>query len=164
MNQLSFIYIFALLDARVLNLLEELCIMLMVAVNSFAAVLNSREGSVYIVIHRQTLWLYHNFSVWIDTQDASRWDRNPTNFMLQKTENIWKLEVFYFKFHVKFMIFTRKIENYRQQSIYLSYYQSFFPSHFLCLSVCLSYIYIYILCLQSQSQWQRTCLRLHVTA
>ena len=36
----------------------------------------------YIVIHRQTVSLYHNSSEWIDTQDASSWDRNPPNFTL----------------------------------------------------------------------------------
>ena len=35
---------------------------------------------IYIVIHRETVSLYHNFSVWLDTQDVSRWDRNPTDF------------------------------------------------------------------------------------
>ena len=35
---------------------------------------------IYIVMHRQTVSLYHNSSVWLDTQDASSWDRNPPNF------------------------------------------------------------------------------------
>ncbi len=35
-------------------------------------------GSVYIVIHRQTVLFYQNSSVWPDTQDA----RNPSNFTL----------------------------------------------------------------------------------
>ena len=37
---------------------------------------------MYIVINRQTVSLYHNSSVWLDTQDASSWDQNPPNFML----------------------------------------------------------------------------------
>ena len=37
-------------------------------------------GSVYIVIHRLTISLYHNSSVWLDTLDAWSWDRNPPNF------------------------------------------------------------------------------------
>ena len=37
---------------------------------------------MYIVIHRQTVSLYHNSSVWLDTQDASSWDRNAPNFTL----------------------------------------------------------------------------------
>ena len=37
---------------------------------------------MYIVIHRQTVSLYHNPSVWLDKQDVSRWDRNPPNFTL----------------------------------------------------------------------------------
>ena len=37
---------------------------------------------MYIVMHRQTVSLYHNSSVWLDTQDVSCWDRNPPNFML----------------------------------------------------------------------------------
>ena len=31
----------------------------------------------YIVIHRQTISLYHNSSVWLDTQDDTCWDRKP---------------------------------------------------------------------------------------
>ena len=38
--------------------------------------------NVYIVIHRQTVSLYHNSLVWLDTQDALSWDRNPPNFTL----------------------------------------------------------------------------------
>ena len=34
---------------------------------------------IYIVIHRQTDSLYHNSSVWLDTQDASSWDQNHLN-------------------------------------------------------------------------------------
>ena len=37
---------------------------------------------IYIVINRQTVSLYHNSSVWLDTRDASSWDRNPPNFTL----------------------------------------------------------------------------------
>ena len=37
---------------------------------------------IYIFIHRQAVSLYHNTSVWLDTQDASSWDRNPPNFTL----------------------------------------------------------------------------------
>ena len=29
-----------------------------------------------LVIHRQTVSLYHNFSVWLDTVDSRSWDRN----------------------------------------------------------------------------------------
>ena len=36
----------------------------------------------YIVIHRQTVSLYHNSSVWLDMQDVWNWDQNPPNFML----------------------------------------------------------------------------------
>ena len=37
-------------------------------------------GSIYIVIHWQTVSLYHNSSVWPDMQDASIWKRNPADF------------------------------------------------------------------------------------
>ena len=67
---------FALLDTRVLSSLEELCTTLVAAVNSFARVLNPQKGA-YIVIHRQTISLYHNSSVWLDTLGAWTWDRNP---------------------------------------------------------------------------------------
>ena len=36
----------------------------------------------FIFIPRQTVSLYHNFSVWLDTLNASSWDRNPTKFTL----------------------------------------------------------------------------------
>ena len=35
---------------------------------------------IYIVIHSQTVSLYHNTSMWLDTWDASNWDRNPADF------------------------------------------------------------------------------------
>ena len=35
---------------------------------------------IYIVIHRQT-------SVWLDTQDASNWNGNPSNFTLDMVSN-----------------------------------------------------------------------------
>ena len=38
--------------------------------------------NIYIVIHRQTVALYHNSSVWLDTEDAWSWDRNPPNYTL----------------------------------------------------------------------------------
>ena len=38
--------------------------------------------NIYIVIHRQTVSLYPNSSVWLDTPDASNSDCNPPNFML----------------------------------------------------------------------------------
>ena len=40
------------------------------------------KGSIYIVIHRQTVSLYHNSSEWLDTWDGSSWDRNSANFTL----------------------------------------------------------------------------------
>ena len=61
-------------------LLEELCITRIAAVNSFARVLNPREGSVNIVIHRQTVSLYHNTLEWLDPLDSSSWDRKLPNF------------------------------------------------------------------------------------
>ena len=57
-----------LADTKVLNLFEEFCITRVVAVNSFTGVLNPGLGDrTYIVIHRQTVPLYHNSSVWLDT-------------------------------------------------------------------------------------------------
>ena len=58
---------YTLPDTRVLNSFEELCIMRAAAKNSFARVLTPM-GSV--VIHRQTVSLYHKSSVWLDTQDT----------------------------------------------------------------------------------------------
>ena len=37
---------------------------------------------IYIVIHRLTVSLYHNSSLWLDTLDAGSWDRNSPNFTL----------------------------------------------------------------------------------
>ena len=37
---------------------------------------------MYIVIQRQTVSLYINASVWLDTLDVSSWDRNRPNFIL----------------------------------------------------------------------------------
>ena len=43
--------------------------------------------SIYIVIHIQTVLLYHNSLVWLDRQDVSSWDRNPINFTLDTEFN-----------------------------------------------------------------------------
>ena len=37
---------------------------------------------IYIIIPRQTVSLYYNSSVWLDTEDAPSWDGNPPNFTL----------------------------------------------------------------------------------
>ena len=42
---------------------------------------------IYIVIHRQTVSLYHNPSVWLDTQEALNWDRNLSHFTLDMVSN-----------------------------------------------------------------------------
>ena len=34
---------------------------------------------IYIVIHRQTVSLNHNSSVWLDSLDSRSWDRNPAD-------------------------------------------------------------------------------------
>ena len=70
---------FTLSDTGLPNSLEELCITQLAAINSFFWVLNPREGSVYIVIYRQAVSLYHNSSVWPGTQDPS------THLTLRKT-------------------------------------------------------------------------------
>ena len=49
-----------------LNSLEGFSITRVVAVNSSAIALNPREVSEYIVIHKETVSLYHNSSVWLD--------------------------------------------------------------------------------------------------
>ena len=36
---------------------------------------------IFIGIHRQTVSLYHNSSVWLDTRDAPSRDRNPHNYV-----------------------------------------------------------------------------------
>ena len=80
---LASIYLhFTLPNTRVLNSLEEICITQVAVVNSFARVLNPREGSIYIIIHKQTVLVSHNSSVWLDMQDASSWDWNPPKFTL----------------------------------------------------------------------------------
>ena len=42
---------------------------------------------IYIVIHKHSVSLYHNSSLWLDTQDARSWDRNPPNFTLDLVSN-----------------------------------------------------------------------------
>ena len=43
---------------------------------------------IYIVILRQIGSLCHNSTVWLDTQDALSWDRNPPNFTLDFVSNL----------------------------------------------------------------------------
>ena len=50
---------------------------------------------MYIAPHRQTVSLYHNCSVWLDTQDASRWDWNPHNFTLYMVTNLSAISAIY---------------------------------------------------------------------
>ena len=38
--------------------------------------------TLYIVIHRQSVWLYHKFSVWLEPEDSSRRDQNTAGFTL----------------------------------------------------------------------------------
>ena len=49
----------------------------------------------YIVIHRQAVSLYHNSSAWLDTQDASSWDRNTPNPTLDMVSNRSAISVTY---------------------------------------------------------------------
>ena len=42
---------------------------------------------IYNVIYRQIVLLYHNYSMWLVTQDASSWDRKPPNFTLDMVSN-----------------------------------------------------------------------------
>ena len=42
---------------------------------------------IYTVFHRQTVSLYHNSSVWIDTKGAWSWDRNSPNFVSYRSAN-----------------------------------------------------------------------------
>ena len=66
----AFVYIFYTLSAtRVLNSFEELCIMLAAAGNSFDREFNP-HGGAYIVIHRQTVSLCQNSSVWLDARSG----------------------------------------------------------------------------------------------
>ena len=39
--------------------------------------------NTHIVIHRQSVSLYHNSPVWLDSQDASSWDWNPLQFYVR---------------------------------------------------------------------------------
>ena len=52
---------------------------------------------IYIVIHRQTVSLYLNSSGWQEMQDASSWDRNPSNFTQGMVSNNPTFSVTYVK-------------------------------------------------------------------
>ena len=64
--------------------------------------------SIYIVIHRQTVLLYYNSSMWLDTQSALSWDWNPSDFtksdillhIHQQTQHKWRdfTYMYYFSF------------------------------------------------------------------
>ena len=73
-------FIYTLSATGVLDSWEEFCIYAYVAVSNSWFECSTHWGSIYIVIHRQTVSLYHNSSVWLDTRDASSWDRNPADF------------------------------------------------------------------------------------
>ena len=51
----------------------------MVAGSSSLECSTHRLGA-YIVIHRQTVSIYHNSPVLLGVQDASSWDQNPADF------------------------------------------------------------------------------------
>ena len=50
---------------------------------------------IYIIFHRQTVLLYYNSSVWLDTLDASSWDRIPPTFLLDLVSNHSAISVTY---------------------------------------------------------------------
>ena len=58
---------------------------------------------LYIVIHRQTVLLYHNSSVWLDMQYASSWDQNPSNFMLDMVSSCLAILVTYSTYVLAFI-------------------------------------------------------------
>ena len=65
-----------------------------------------------MVLHRQTVSLYHNLSVWLDTEDASSWDRNQTYFTLDLVSNCTAISAPYVSsriitlFCISFHLFT----------------------------------------------------------
>ena len=63
---------FALSDTGGLNSLDMLCITRVPTVIFLCQNVHppAGEGSVYVVIHKQTVSLYHNSSVWLDTRDV----------------------------------------------------------------------------------------------
>ena len=50
---------------------------------------------IYIVIHRQTVSLYYNYSVWLDTQNASSWDRILTDVKSAKISRLHNIILSY---------------------------------------------------------------------
>ena len=73
-------------------------------------------GSIYIIIHRQTLSLYHKYSVWLDTRDASRWDQNPADFtslgyltpdlsLFTKRRNFLRIWIFIYTLYIYICIY-----------------------------------------------------------
>ena len=86
---------FALLDAGVFNSLEEFCIKwvaTVIFIRPSAQPSKQTGRNVYNVIHRQTVSLYLNSSVWLDTWDTPSRD---TIFVL-----------FYFLYIVLFLLFV----------------------------------------------------------
>ena len=77
-------------ETEVFNSLEKLCIVPVATVNSFTKLLNPIwEESIYIVIYWQTVPLYHNSSVWLETRDPSSRDQNPPNFTQHNPKYIY---------------------------------------------------------------------------
>ena len=50
---------------------------------------------IYIYCHPQTVLLNHNSLVGLDMQNASSWDRNPSNFMLDLVSYCTTIKVTY---------------------------------------------------------------------
>ena len=87
MHHFCFVNEYTLNDYRELSSLEEPRITQVATVNSFARELNPTPclagrlvGSIYIIIHKQTVSLYPNSSVRLDTRVSRSWDRNPAGF------------------------------------------------------------------------------------
>ena len=78
------------------------------------------------VIHRQTVSLYHNSSVWLDTQDASIWNRNPADLMSvgYLTSKLSSLSVqvkefyIYIYLHIHLSV-TRVLSSWKELCIYM---------------------------------------------
>ena len=83
-------------------------------------------GELYIVIHRKTFSLYHNTSVYLDTQDSSSWDRNLADYsqsgILRHSQCWWrKFFVQLFTYMLSVIWNTQNLKWEKQRGRFLSF-------------------------------------------
>ena len=104
--------------------------------NSFIKLQTKHSLSIHIYSHVQTVSLYHNSSVRLDTDDAWSWDQNPPNFTLDLVSccsaTVWYTPAIIRHYVVTFVFLNLRRNNFCNKKILLNrfLYTSFILTQF----------------------------------